>query len=85
MSVEALDNGLGHIPPMGWNTVTDFPCNDHNETLIKEMADKMVELGLDKLGYKYISLDDCWDTADRDLDSGNLTIKTTRSWNSRRK
>lgn len=30
------------------------------------MADKIVELGLDKLGYNYVNLDDCWQSEGRD-------------------
>ncbi len=45
------------LPAMGWNSWNAFGSGN-TETLTKEMADKMVELGLDKLGYKYLVLDD---------------------------
>ena len=45
------------LPAMGWNSWNAFGSGN-NETLTKQMADKMVELGLDKLGYKYLVLDD---------------------------
>lgn len=61
------DNGVGLTPPMGWNTWNTFECNI-SETLIRETADKMVELGLDKVGYKYINLDDCWQKLERTPD-----------------
>jgi alpha-galactosidase len=55
----ALDNGLGKTPQMGWNSWNRFQCNI-NEALIKRTADKLVALGLDKKGYRYVNLDDCW-------------------------
>ena len=61
----ALDNGLGRVPAMGWNTWNKFAC-DISEDLIKQTADKIVELGLDKVGYKYVNLDDCWMQKERD-------------------
>lgn len=50
---------------MGWNTWNKFGCGI-NETLIMRSADKIVELGLDKLGYKYVNIDDCWMLKERD-------------------
>jgi alpha-galactosidase len=57
--VLALDNGLGRIPPMGWNSWNKFKCNI-NETLIKQTVDLLVSSGLAAKGYKYVNLDDCW-------------------------
>lgn len=48
---------LGHLPAMGWNSWNAFGSNN-TEKLTMIMADKIVELGLDKLGYEYIVLDD---------------------------
>lgn len=50
---------------MGWNTWNKFGCNI-NEDLIKTSADRIVELGLAQLGYKYVNIDDCWMLKDRD-------------------
>lgn len=47
----------GRLPVMGWNSWNAFGTGN-NEKLTKIMADKIVELGLDKLGYKYVVLDD---------------------------
>jgi len=58
-TISALDNGLGLVPQMGWNSWNKFACNV-NETLIQGMADTIVEKGLDKLGYTYVNIDDCW-------------------------
>ena len=60
----AVDNGLGKTPQMGWNSWNHFNCNI-NETVLKQTADKIVELGLGKKGYVYVNVDDCWQI-DRD-------------------
>ncbi len=45
------------LPAMGWNSWNAFGSGN-TEALTKAMADKIVELGLDKLGYEYCVLDD---------------------------
>lgn len=61
---DAFENGkvlLGkkknHLPAMGWNSWNAFGSGN-TAALTRAMADKIVELGLDKLGYQYIVLDD---------------------------
>jgi alpha-galactosidase len=54
---------------MGYNTWDDFRCGGINASNLYKVADAMVDLGLNKLGYKYLSLDDCWATG-RDPKSG---------------
>lgn len=54
-----LDNGLGRTPQMGWNSWNHFHCNI-NEAVLKETADAIVSSGLNKFGYKYVNVDDCW-------------------------
>ena len=46
-----------HLPAMGWNSWNAFGSGN-TAKLTKAMADKIVALGLDKLGYQYIVLDD---------------------------
>ena len=50
-------NKKGRLPAMGWNSWNAFGSGN-TEALTKIMADKIVELGLDNLGYKYVVLDD---------------------------
>ena len=57
-------------PPMGWNTWNTFG-HDINEELIKQATDTVIEKGLDKLGYEYIVIDDCWQMRERD-ENGRL-------------
>ena len=55
---EVLENKkTNRLPAMGWNSWNAFGSNN-TEELTKKMADCIVELGLHKLGYKYIVLDD---------------------------
>lgn len=47
----------GHLPPMGWNSWNAFSTGN-TEDLTRAMADSIIRLGLDKLGYQYVVLDD---------------------------
>ena len=73
-SVLSLNNGLARTPPMGWLSwerygceidCKTFPNQCISEKLYTSMADKLVELGLADLGYRYINIDDCWSTVSR--------------------
>lgn len=59
LQAQALDNGLGLTPQMGWNSWNKFACNIE-ESKLRAAADKVIEMGLDKLGYNYVNVDDCW-------------------------
>ena len=63
-------DGLAETPPMGWNSWNTFGT-DINEQLVKDVADKFVELGLKDAGYNYLVLDDGWMSHERD-ENGNL-------------
>lgn len=53
-------------PLMGWASWNHFKINI-NESIIKSQADAMVSLGLSKLGYNYINIDDgFWGGRDAD-------------------
>lgn len=56
-------------PPMGWNSWNTFGKNI-NESVVRGVADKFVELRLKDLGYQYIVIDDHWE-AGRD-DQGHI-------------
>ncbi|OEL17075.1 Alpha-galactosidase [Dichanthelium oligosanthes] len=71
----AVENGLGLTPQMGWNSWNHFQCKI-NEEIIRQIADAMVDIGLAKLGYEYINIDDCWAVYDRDS-QGNLAANTS--------
>lgn len=63
---ESLDNGLGALPPMGYNTWNDLGCKNMNEDNVKAVADTMVNSGLRDAGFVYLNLDDCWMASSRD-------------------
>ena len=63
-------DGLALTPPLGWNSWNTFGT-DINEQLVKNIADKFIELGLKDAGYEYIVLDDGWMAKERDA-NGNL-------------
>ena len=44
---------------MGWNSWYNFTCH-FNQSMIEQTVDVIVQKGLDKLGYTYVCLDDCW-------------------------
>ena len=62
---------LSKTPPMGFNTWNTFGENINDE-MIRQTADKMVELGLRDAGYEYLVIDDCWSEKERDGISGKI-------------
>jgi hypothetical protein len=48
--------GFGKLPPMGFNSWNAFRC-DISEEKFLIAADKLLELGLEKLGYDYVNID----------------------------
>ena len=63
---------MSRTPSMGWNTWNKFGCAV-NEELIKATADQIVNLGLNKVGYQYVNIDDCWMTSERDK-NGHIQV-----------
>ncbi len=69
----ALDDyyvGMAKTPPMGWSSWNTFH-NHINEELILETARAMKDKGLIDAGYRYINLDDNWQSSERD-ENGEL-------------
>jgi len=62
---------LVNRPPMGFNTWNTFG-HDISDALVRSVADAMIENGLDKCGYKYVVIDDCWSMPQRDASTGKL-------------
>ena len=67
LTVNALNNDMGKVPQMAWNTWNKFGC-DISEKLVMQTVDTIVEMGLDQLGYDHVNLDDCWNLVDRTSD-----------------
>ena len=73
--VEKYNNGVALTPPMGWSSWNTFR-NAIDEKLIKDTAEAMKKTGLLDAGYKYVNLDDCWQSSMRTADGklqGDLT------------
>lgn len=68
IGTNALNNGLGRTPAMGWNTWNKYGCKI-TEDIIKTNAAAIVANGLDKLGYVYVNIDDCWASKNRDANN----------------
>ena len=73
LSSSALDNGLGLLPPMGWNSWYNFTCH-FNQSMVEQTVNIIIQKGLDKLGYTYVCLDDCWA---KSRDSNNVVQPDT--------
>ena len=68
----AANADVAQTPQMGFNNWNSTQCGaEFNETMIRGIADKVIELGLKDAGYQYINIDDCWANWQRDS-QGNL-------------
>jgi len=54
-----VDNGLGRVPQMGWNSWNHYGCGI-NQDIIHSTIDSIVSTGLSAAGYIYVNMDDCW-------------------------
>ena len=71
-TVAGNPNGLGRLPPRGWNTwCTGASCHqvgtkksalhdNCSEALIKDVATAMIDNGMQAAGWNHINMDDCW-------------------------
>ncbi|KAJ7069414.1 glycoside hydrolase family 27 protein [Mycena amicta] len=71
----ALSNGVGVTPAMGWNPYNAFSCVT-TEAQYHTQAQTLVSSGLAALGYKYINLDCGWQGKNR-TSAGIFTWDTT--------
>ncbi|GLB45187.1 putative alpha galactosidase A [Lyophyllum shimeji] len=72
----ALNNGVGRLPFMGYNTWNAYHC-DINETVVLETARLMKSLGLSDVGYDHMNLDDCYSEKNRSA-SGDIVANKQR-------
>jgi len=61
-ATSGLLNGVGLRPTMGWSSWNTLRC-DISEENIREVAAAIVQTGLRDAGYRYINLDDCWQSS----------------------
>jgi alpha-galactosidase len=60
--VMPMPGALAATPPMGWNSWNKFGCAV-SEQVIRDAADALVSTGMRDLGYRYVNIDDCWQTS----------------------
>lgn len=63
-------------PPMGWNSWNSFGCSI-DENKVHAAADALVSSGMRDAGYRYVVVDDCWFSPQRDS-SGELRANPDR-------
>lgn len=63
-----------------WQTCADGQCRKDNcsEAEVKMVAGALQSNGMQKLGFEYVILDDCWAALERNASSGGLTWDTSR-------
>ena len=70
---KGFDNGVAFTPAMGWSTWNYF-FDDINETLVMDMADQIIKLGLHSAGYTYINIDAGYLTHTRNATTHELIV-----------
>ncbi len=50
---------LVQTPPMGWNSWNIYHCGV-DEAKVREATDGLIKSGLNRHGYQYVNIDDCW-------------------------
>jgi alpha-galactosidase len=60
LSSHHLTSRTSSLAPNRYNTWDDFRCGGINAENVKKVADAFIKYGLDKVGYEYVGIDDCW-------------------------
>ena len=72
----ALNNGVGKLPKMGYDTFNAFGCS-YNQTSVLAQVEAMAQNGLVDAGYNSMILDDCYTMKNRSA-SGELVADPTK-------
>jgi hypothetical protein len=67
---------LATVPPMGWNSLYAHYL-DVSETVMKDAAEQLIQLGLRDVGYRHVNVDDCWMAPQRDAVTQQLQANPT--------
>lgn len=70
-------DNLHGTPPMGWSSWNTF-FSEIDEANVLGNAEAIKRLGLDTLGYIYVTIDDFWNLPDRDAKTQRMLTNTTR-------
>eukprot|EP01084_Bolivina_argentea_P266597 452203_1 len=71
--VNSIDNGVAYTPAMGWSTWNYF-FEEINETLILDIGDQVIKLGVHEAGYTYINIDAGYLTKKRNATTKELIV-----------
>lgn len=71
VAIQGLPDGLHPTPPMGWTSWNTF-FEENSEQKMISQADAIIELGLDKVGYNILTIDDFWQLPSRDNETGRM-------------
>jgi alpha-galactosidase len=72
----ATTAAIAPTPPMGWSSWYRFTCHI-DQGLFEHIARTMASDGMRAAGYKYVDVDDCWETRQRAAD-GSLVPNPAR-------
>ena len=72
-----LPDGLHRTPPQGWTSWNTFFEENSEERMISQV-DALLELGLDKFGYTFLTIDDRWQLPERDNATGRMVADPGR-------
>ena len=70
-TAQALDNGFGRTPVMGFNTYNDVGCSP-NQSYVQTTINSFSNKGFGALGYKYFQVDCGWQGYQRQS-NGSIT------------
>ncbi|KAI7548792.1 hypothetical protein KC331_g4194, partial [Hortaea werneckii] len=74
--VLSLDNGVGKLPALGYDTFNAFGC-DYNASLVVAQVEMMQKVGLVEAGYNTLILDDCYALKERNA-TGHMVADPTK-------
>ena len=64
LTIVGGEHKLAQTPPMGWNSWNVYYCGV-DEKKVRDATDWIIKTGLDRHGYQFVNIDDCWQ-AERD-------------------
>ncbi|KAI7364207.1 hypothetical protein KC354_g5896 [Hortaea werneckii] len=74
--VLSLDNGVGKLPALGYDTFNAFGCY-YNASLVVAQVEMMQKVGLVEAGYNTLILDDCYALKERNA-TGHMVADPTK-------
>lgn len=76
-AAQALDDGFGRTPVMGWNSYNQYACSPSDSTMTSAI-NALASSGFVAAGYKYFQIDCGWQSSSRNASNGAIAVNTTR-------